>query len=219
MGKTDQITISLDLHDFSVLRSRFDLFLTLKDHYPDLKLSLFTIPYDYELEMSDMLRVMKDDYLKKIEENKDWLEFIPHGLTHFPREFEKSDRDTMIAYCQNEIPEMVKMGFPEERIVRGFCAPKWLWNKDVVDVLNGNGWWGAVDRNQPDMLRPKRYYIYTHSIDEPYWLSNQKLVKLHGHMTPPSRNNLEENILKLLKMPIKADWKFASELVEGGDTK
>jgi len=216
MEKTN-ITISLDLHDFSILRNRFDLLTVLKEHYPDMKVSLFTIPYDYSLEMSDMLRIGKAEALRRIEENKDWLEFIPHGLTHFPREFEKADRDTMIAYVNNVIPEMVKTGFPEERIVKGFCAPMWLWNQDVIDVLDESGWWGAIDRNQPDMLRPKRYYTYTHSIDEPYWLSNQSLIKLHGHMSKPSPNNLEDCLLKLLKMPMKAEWKFVSELV-GGDS-
>jgi len=212
MEKTD-IIISLDLHDFSIIRNRFDLLLTLKEHYPDMKLSLFTIPYDYELEMSD-LKVTKDDAIKKINANKDWLEFIPHGLTHFPKEFEKSDRESTIAYIQNVIPEMVKSGIPEDRIVKGFCAPMWLWNQDVVDVLNEYGWWGAVDRNQPDMLKPKKFYQYTHSIDEPYWMTNQKIIKLHGHMTGPSPNGLEYCVLKLLKMPIKANWKFASELCE-----
>lgn len=180
-----------------------------------MKVSLFTIPYDYDYEMSDMIRVTKDDAINKILVNKDWLEFIPHGLTHFPKEFERADKDTMIAYVENVIPEMVKAGIPEKRIVKGFCAPMWLWNQDVVDVLNEYGWWGAVDRNQPKMLKPDRYYQYTHSIDEPFWLSNQNVIKLHGHISPPSVNNLDDCMLKLLKLPAKADWKFASELVEG----
>lgn len=218
MGKANEITISLDLHDFSVLHNRFDLLYILKEHYPNMKLSLFTIPYDYGFEMNDMLRVTKDEALRKINENKDWLEFIPHGLTHFPKEFEKADRDIMIAYVENVITEMAKTGIPEDRIVKGFCPPMWLWNQDVIDVLNEYGWWGAVDRNQPDMLKPDRYYVFTHCIDEPFWLSNQKLIKLHGHMALPNSNNLEDCLLKLLKMPKKANWKFVSELVGGDKT-
>jgi hypothetical protein len=212
MEKTNR-TISLDIHDWSILRNRFDLLLTLKEHYPDMKVSLFTIPYDYAYEMSD-LRLIKESALVNIERNKDWLEFIPHGLVHFPREFEKADRDTMLSFVNNIRGEMVKSGIPEDRIARGFCAPQWLWNQDVIDVLNEYGWWGAIDRNQPDMLRTKKYYIYSHSIDEPFWLSNQNTIKLHGHISLPSSNNLEDCLLKLLKMPVKANWKFVSELVE-----
>jgi hypothetical protein len=213
MAKTNR-TITLDIHDWSILHNRFDLLMTLKEHYPDMKLSLFTIPFDYAFEMGD-LRVVKDEAIRKINANKDWLEFIPHGITHFPREFEKADKEVMTVFCNNIIPEMVKSGLPEDRIVKGFCAPMWLWNQDVIDVLNSNGWWGAVDRNQPFMLKTDRYYTYTHSIDEPFWLSNQEVINLHGHISPPSPNGLEDCVLKLLKMPVDAEWKFVSEYVKG----
>jgi len=209
------VKISLDLHDFSIIRNRFDLLLTLKDHYPELKVSLFTVPYDYMCEMSD-LRLMKDEALKKIQENKDWLEFIPHGIAHIPREFEKADRETMETYVNNIIPEMVKAGLPEDRIVKGFCPPQWLWNQEVIDVLDEHRWWGATDRNQPGLPSTKRYYTYSHSINEPYWLSTQDTIKLHGHIGLPDKNNLQDCLLKLLKLPVHADWKFVSEMVEGG---
>lgn len=212
MGKTN-VTISFDLHDFSILRNRFDLLLTLKEHYPEMKVSLFTIPYDYPYELSDM-RIVKEDAIRKIWDNKDWMEFIPHGLTHIPKEFEKADRDLTKAYLNNVVIEMIKSGLPEDRIVKGFCAPFWLWNQDVIDVLDEEGWWGAVDRNQPEMLKTKRFYTYTHSIHEPFWLSNQKVIKLHGHMTAPAENDLDSCLIKLLKLPEKAEWKFVSEMVE-----
>ena len=213
MGKPAKRTIALDIHDFSILRSRLDILLLLKDHYPQMKVSLFTIPYDYAYELTD-LRTMKESFLESINANKDWMEFVPHGLTHIPREFEKADKETMKTYLKNVVGEMVKSGLPEDRIVKGFCAPQWLWNQDVIDSLDENGWWGAVDRNQPMMLAPKKFYVYTHSIDEPYWFSNQEVIKLHGHMSYPDTNNIEDCMMKLLKLPTDAEWKFASELVE-----
>jgi len=208
-------TVSLDIHDFSILLNRFDLLLTLKEHYPDMKVSLFTIPNDFGSEMSPS-QVFRDDSIRKIRQNKDWLEFIPHGLVHFEREFEKADKETMEMYISRVIPEMCAVGYPSDRIREGFCAPQWLWNQDVIDVLNKNKWWGATDRNQPEMLKPKRYYTYTHSIHEPFWLSNQEVVKLHGHMSLPSVNNVEDCFLNLMKIGTDVKWKFASELVEGG---
>jgi hypothetical protein len=206
--------VSLDLHDFSLIRSRFDLFLMIKDHYPNFKLSLFTIPFDYIYEMSGMNRVIKEEVIKQVNENKDWLEFIPHGLTHIPREFEKADRESTTTYTENVISEMVKSGIPEDRIVKGFGAPMWLWNQDVVDVLDEKGWWGAIDRNQPDMLKTKKTYTYTHSIAEPFWLSNQETLNLHGHMMLPDKNNLEDCLLRLFKLPLDSEWHFASEYVK-----
>lgn len=206
-------TVVLDLDDFSVLRSRWNLLLKLKEHFPKLKLSLFTIPFDYEFESVHQYRIVRDKELQKLHDNLEWIEIIPHGLSHFAREFEKADRKTMQMALKAMEAVFKKDAMP---YVKGFKAPFWLWNQDVVDVLNEEGWFGATDRNQPDMLKTKRNYIYSHSIDEPFWESKEPLLKLHGHMTLPSKNNIEDCFLNLMKMPSDADFKFVSEVV-GGD--
>ena len=83
--------ISLEFHDGSLLRNRYDLLLQLKEHYPNLKVSLFYIPYDYEAEMTQ-LSLQRKNKLKLLKENLDWIELIPHGVMHIPSEFEKADR-------------------------------------------------------------------------------------------------------------------------------
>lgn len=202
-------TISLDFHDFSVIRSRMDLLLQLKDHYPNLKVSMFTIPYDYEMEMSQ-LNLQRDKYLKTIHDNLNWIQIIPHGIMHIPREFEKCDKHTMKLSLKAVDEAFKKDGLPYEK---GFCAPQWLWNEQVVKVLDDEGWWGAIDRNQPDMLKTKRYYEYTHSIDEQFWEAKEDILNLHGHMTAPSSNNLEDCFLNLMKMPRDAEFKFVTEFI------
>jgi hypothetical protein len=80
--------------------------------------------------------------------------------------------------------------------------------------LDEEGWWGAVDRNQPQMPTPKRFYRYNWSIDEPFWESKDPILKLHGHMTPPSANSMENCIINLMKLPSDVEWCYADELVE-----
>lgn len=201
--------ISLDFDDFSVLRSRMDLFERLKEHYPNLKVSMFTIPFDYEYETSN-LRIMRSQTLERIKKNLDWIQIIPHGLSHIPREFEKADRKTMEMSLQAIDEAFNKDGLPYEK---GFKAPYWLWNQDVVDVLNENGWWGATDPNQPSMLKTKRYFEYSHSIDTPFWQSKNDIWKLHGHMTPPSSNNIEDCFLNLMKIPHDAEFHFVTDFI------
>lgn len=202
--------IAIDFDDFSIINNRFDLLLRLKEHYPHLKLSMFTIPFDYASEMSQGA-LLRDKYLEILRENLDWIELIPHGLSHIPNEFQKCDRLTMKLALQAIDEAFTKDDLP---YVKGFKAPYWLWNKEVVRVLDEEGWWGAVDRNQPDMVHPKRFYRYTYSIDEAFWSRNDEVMKLHGHMGRPDANNLEDNFLNLMKMPHDADFVFASELVE-----
>lgn len=203
--------ISLDLHDFSVLCNHMDTLLKIKEHYPDFKVSMFTIPYDAVREITTQGRLVREQELQKIQNNLDWIQIIPHGLTHIPREFEKCDRWTMKMTLQAIDEAFTKDGLPYEK---GFCAPYLLWNQDVVDVLNEEGWWGAVDKNQPEMICPDTFYKYTHSIDEPFWASADKVIKLHGHMDRPSTNAIEDCILNLLKLPQDAEWHFVTDFLE-----
>ena len=88
-------TISLDLDDFSILNNRMDLLMQLKESYPKLKVSLFTIPYDFAYETLPEGQILRDKTLAMIKTQLDWIELIPHGLVHFPKEFEKCDYKTM----------------------------------------------------------------------------------------------------------------------------
>lgn len=204
--------VSLDLHDFSVLRSRIDYLQMLKEHHPNLKLSMFTIPFDYEYELSP-LKVQRPIGLEWIADNKDWLEIIPHGIIHSFGEFKEMNETGMDKYIASVKDELAKDGMTA---VDGFCAPNWLWNEQVVKSLDKHGWWGAVDPNQPMMLKTNRFYRYNLSIDQRFWKHPGPVWKLHGHMTAPSSNGLDDEIvMNLIKhLPRDAEYKFASELVE-----
>lgn len=202
-------TVILDFDDGSVLRNRYDLLFTLKEHYPNLKVSLFFIPYDYETEMGSM-SIIRDKRLETLKSMLDWIELIPHGLTHIPNEFYKADKEAMELSIKAIDEVMGKDNLP---YVKGFKAPYWLWNKEVVEVLDKHNWFGAIDKMQPDMDKPKRSYVYTHSIEEPFFLSNLDEWRLHGHMTPPSENNFEDCLLNLMRIPHDAQFKFVSEVV------
>lgn len=205
--------VSLDFHDFSILNNRWDLLFELKEHYPKLKISMFTIPYDPRYEANMQTRLFREKALELLKKNLDWIQLIPHGLTHMPREFEKADKTTMSLTIKAIEETFKKDGLPYEK---GFCAPYWLWNSDVVTVLDRNHWWGAVDRNHPDMLRPKKFYKYNHSISEPFWLDKENDWKLHGHIDGQSANDIQRCFLALMKIPEDAEWHFVTDFIEEG---
>jgi hypothetical protein len=205
-------TICLEFDDFSVLNNRLDLLLRLKESYPKLKVSLFTIPYDVAFETDVTAKLMREKTLEEVKKHLSWMELIPHGLTHMPREFEKCTYDTMKNYVFEAIDDAFKKdGLP---YVKGFKAPYWLWNDDVIRALDDQGWWGAIDKKNYYQNKPKRYYIYTHRIDEIFSLSTLDTLKLHGHITTQSENNIQRCFANLFKMPTDAEFKFASELLE-----
>lgn len=203
------MTVVFDLDDFSVLRSRMDLLLKIKEHYPKFKVNLFTIPFDYEYEMSQ-LRINRPEALKLIHKNLDWMQIIPHGISHIPREFEKADKVTTRMALKAIDEAFAKDGLP---YAKGFKAPYWLWNQDVVDVLDEEGWFGGIDPNQR-MVTPKKFYQYTHSIDTPFWESKGEVLKIHGHMTLPSANNLQDCLLNIFKLPNDVEWGFVTDYLE-----
>lgn len=203
--------IALDCHDPSLLVFGWEWWLKLKEHYPNLKLSVFFIPFDPSSEISHSLRLEKENAIKKLKENLDWIKLYPHGLTHMPRELQNCDYYTMRDLVLPSIDEVFsKNGLPYEK---GFCAPYWLWNEDVIKALDEKGWWGAIDRNQPNMLKTKKTYTYTHSIDEPFW-ENKGDIALHSHLDGQSSNDIEKCFINLLKMPQDAEFVFAEEFVK-----
>jgi hypothetical protein len=206
--------VCLEFDDFSVLNNRLDLLLKLKESYPKMKITMFTIPCDVAYEQDVSARIMREKTLALVKKQLDWLEIVPHGLVHMPREFEKCDYDTMKLSMKAIDEAFSKDGIP---YVKGFKAPFWLWNNDVVRALNDEGWWGAVDRQQQWMPCTKRYYVYNYKIDEPYFLAKGvDILKLHGHITPAD-NGIERCFVNLFKIPTDAKFVFASECLEDNE--
>ena len=204
--------VALDLHDFSVVNNRMDLLLKLKEYYPLMKVSLFTVPFDVNREMNVEARINRQGALDLIKKHLDWMQIIPHGLSHMYREMEKCDYQTFKDLVIPSIDEALsKDGLPYEK---GFKAPYWMWNEQVVKSLDELGWWGATDRNNPTMPATKRVYTYTHSIRERFWESTNEVVNLHGHIDGESENDLERCLVNLLKIPQEAEWKFVSDFVK-----
>lgn len=189
-----------------------DLLQKIKEHYPDFKVSLFAIPVHADLEVGFQHRLLRSESLEKIKANLDWLQLIPHGITHLPREFEKVSYYEMRDLMLPAIDEAFRRdGLPYEK---GFCAPYWLWNEGVVKALDEAGWFGAIDRNQPAMLKTRRSYTYSHSLEEPFWLSTNETIKLHGHIDGRSLNDLEGCFLNLFKLPSDVQWKYITDFID-----
>lgn len=201
--------VSLDLDDSTIFFVNWDKILRLKERYPKMKLSLFHIPFDYQAEKS-LLRTMRTQGLKLLKENLDWIQLIPHGVAHLPSEFQNVYKEDL-PLVFNAINEF----FTDDKLPyeKGFKAPQWLYTQDLVDFLDEKEWWMAVDRNQPNAPRTKRFYEYNYSIEERFWESKEPVWKLHGHMGAPSTNNIEDCFLNLLKIPLDAEWHYATDFI------
>lgn len=199
--------IVLSIDDFSVVNNRLDLLLKLKEIYPGFKVSLFTVPIDVKTDWGTYQIV--DDLLQEVKKHLNWIQIIPHGLTHNGREMKHMSYEDM----KKTIP-LIEAAFKNDGLPfeKGFKAPHWSVSDGVVKALEEAGWWLAVDPRQPQMPLTKKFYRYTQSIDQVLDL-NADVLKLHSHIFG-TKNDLGKCFDNLLKIPKEATWHFATEFLE-----
>src|SRR5690606_23545746 len=126
------------------------------------------------------------------------------------REFKDMDHET---FKHTVIPAIKdafwKDGLPMEK---GFCAPHWRWNQEVVNALDEAGWWGAVLREDKYPI-PKKFYRYNYLLNESFWESKEPVLKLHGH-TYGTKNDVNNCLENLLKLPKDTEWHFVTDFLE-----
>ena len=208
---TKKIALSLD--DFTIVHNRLDLLLKLKNHFPDFKVSLFTIPMDTKMDYGPYLE--RGEALQEVKKHLDWIQLIPHGLLHdssseMVRESYDSFKNTVIPSIKKAFEED---GLPYEH---GFKAPHWRWSEGVAHALDDLGFWGAVRPEKGKMLRTKKFYEHTHGLDEPFWESELETLKLHGHIYG-TKNGLGLCFNNLLKLPRSVEWHFVTDFLEEQD--
>lgn len=201
--------VVLNLDDFTPVQNRFDLLYRLKDYFPDFKVSMFTIPIDKKMDYGPYC--IRPQLLEEVKRNLDWLQIIPHGLTHSSswELREMSYEDFKFKTLPSVIRSFELDGLP---FVKGFKAPHWKWSEGVVKVLDEEGWWGAVLR-EGGMPTPKRSYVYTHLLNEPFWESDVEVLKLHGHMYG-TKNDLGLCFDNLLKLPRETQFSYVTDFID-----
>lgn len=201
--------VCLDLHDFSGVNNRLGMLKRLREFFPNFKVSLFTVPLDRKCDWGPWL--VREQSLKEIRKCLDWMQIIPHGLTHESNvEMLKYGYDNFKGVVMPTIEKAFKDdGLP---FVKGFCAPHWRWSDGVVEALDEAGWWGAVLR-EDKMKKTKKFYRYTHLLNEPFWTADLPVLKLHGHIYG-TKNDVGECFQNLLKLPKNVEWVYATELLE-----
>lgn len=201
------MNVCLALHDFSVVNNRFDLLLNLKNHFDDFRISLFTVASDTEQDWGASLE--RKDFLQVLHRNLDWIQIIPHALSHNGSETHQITEKAFEFYLDS-----IEKHFERDRIPyeKGFVPPHWRWNENVVNVLNKRGWWGAVDRDK-DMPYTNKYYRYNFLLNEDFLLEKIDDLKLHGHVYG-TKNSIGRCINNVLSLPKDTKFKFVTDYLE-----
>lgn len=159
-----------------------DALFTLKKRYPNLKVTLFAIPFKTSLD-----RLLT---IKKIP----WIEVAVHGLDHSYRE--------MLFLSKEEILE----GFSKIDFFifeKGFKAPHWRLNEQVIGCCNEFKMWVALhgDYRSLKHLCKYGYYFTTNTGHFASWYSHTYDIKRYLPML-------------LERWPLSQKFAFVSEAIE-----
>lgn len=205
--------VSLETHDLELHRAGLDEFVKLKEHLPNLKVTFFTVPIPRAL--TSKVATVEDyqewaDWLR----NQDWIEICPHGMTHsgfemkhLPGKKKLVDYDTANSYIDVAEHTFQQLNLPFKKI---WASPFWETSPEAYKALWDRGYTVAVDPNQ-EIPEGGPVYTYNWSIDKPF-PAEEKVVKGHGHMYPPSANAIQSCLENVLSIPQDYEFKFVSEL-------
>jgi hypothetical protein len=159
---------------------------TLKERYPDFKVTLFTIPFrTSHAHLSDAKKA-------------GWIEVAVHGFNHSPQE--------MLTLSKEDIIK----GFSRidfSMFVRGFRAPYWLMNEMVIECCNEFRMWLAIHHTKnPDSWKDLAKYGYYYPRD----MDNFECWYAHTYNIKDELPNL------LKKWSPDQEFAFVSEAVEDG---
>ncbi len=203
----------LSIHDFGFLLGGLDNILRIKKHYPDFKITCYTIPISKLFFTKENLQHFKIDKYKKWAEiinSYDWLEIGLHGFSHTYFEMD-CQYDKAIELLQASENLWDKIGLKYKKL---FVAPYWHYSYDALVALKDKGYVVSLDRNNPRSIpEGLKTFIYNWSVNEK--LPKGKIIKGHGHAfkTEGVVNSIDEcyeNITK--QISVNSQFGFVSEL-------
>jgi hypothetical protein len=201
--------IALEFDDFSPRNTSFGVLEDIKDHYPDFKVTMFTVPWEIRFDPDGKGTPITEErfapWVEAVKKAQPWLEIALHGMTHAPLEFAE--------LSQEEARKRVVIGekmFINRQIplAKVFKAPQWEISKPAIAAANEMGFDVVHDH----------YYNWNLAEDCPFTkeqIKNGKgIIIAHGHVQRVCNNGLEEVAHRILQIPPGTEFIFLSEALK-----
>lgn len=192
--------IVFDLDDFceEIMKPEFwGLLFTLRDIYPRLKITMFTVPLK-----------CSESWLRRVTEDYDWLELHYHGSDHEDR---------------HEWLNKIHVDFPfGEFFYKGFKAPWWRMGQRTADVFNDKGFVLSSMAGYFDVNGPKIYRFNSgREIIPSVQYEGSRYCTMHSHVQPMKMGDGLPQIFDKVAhaYPRDSEFVFISELFEGGENE
>jgi len=215
-------TIVLDFDDFAPTNNGLFYLKRLKEHFPKMKVSLFTIPFRVTPNKDRVESwLLNKDLVDEIN-SLDWIEILPHGFFHpmppLRSELEEITYDRMVLALRAIEEYFDQVGFNWKRV---FKAPHWRISLDGMKAVRDKGYCLAMtpgDRARIKNPKGLKTYEFNWGVQFPIPMGKTEL-RGHGHIQNWNGTGLGENFGNLLDLSTDADWKFVSECVSKKNVK
>lgn len=186
-------SVVFDLDDFCeeiMTKELWDNLFLLKNTYPNLKITMFTIPM-----------LCSKRWLQYVRSSHPWLELHYHGSDHQNRQewFDKTD-----------------FNFPyPDYFVKGFKAPWWKMNQITADAMNKQQFILSTRLGRYNIQADRTYRFNDGSEVFPDVWYRAQYEMFHSHVQPQKTHDGLPDILDLtLKaFPRRSRFLFVSEIV------
>ncbi len=175
----------------------------LSDYFDNFKISMFTIPRFGNIPLYKNL-----EWLNNLPKN---IEFILHGYYHMNYEFMNLNYQQCKHFINLGIEEFERCNL---NIIKGFKAPNWRYNNDLVLALKDLGFWLAV--YTPGHINNEiPCYIWNWDIGKE--IPNINILHAHGHVHRQSGPGafIGDYLENIKSLPKDTNFYYISEFMDG----
>lgn len=196
--------VALEYDDFGPINSSFGILESFKEHYPDFKVTMFTVPWD--IRFGDNYGKGAPITLEKYKpwvnavNDCDWIEIALHGLSHAPMEFSELSYEAAIKRLVVGMKMFENVGI--KNFVKIFKAPQWALSPEAKKAAEDMGFVVVEDH----------YYNWNLANDKPDKDSKEPYI-MHGHVQDVCDNGMAETQGVVLSLPIDTEFLFLSDVL------
>ena len=195
--------VAIEYDDLSPACHNLPLLEKMKEHLPNLKVTLFTIPFDIRfckgIQDSAPITLPTFAPFVKAVNSLDWVEIALHGLTHAPMEFAELSYEGAIKRLTVGMKMFENVGI--KNFTKIFKAPQWEISYEAKRAATDMGF----------IVLEDNYYNWNLANDAPNEGATEPYI-MHGHVQETMGNGMEETMHRVLRLPKDTQFLFLSEV-------
>lgn len=194
----ESFQLALEFDDFSPRNTNLGLLEELHEHFPKIKITMFTVAWEIRFGEATPITVDKfQPFVNACIKSQDWIEIAVHGLTHGPHEFKNVNYEDAKKWIGVAEKMFINRKMPYAKI---FKAPQWELSPDGKRAAEDLGFKVVED------------HYYNWNLKDLRPVGFKELIG-HGHVQVTMGNGIEEVMHRLMDLPTNTNFKFLSEVL------